>query len=191
MAVGVEIVSNTATPGPAQRATSVRQLTSADFVLVIASPMCKRVGDGRALAEDNRDLQSELPLIQEFLQGNPATWHAKILPVVLPGCSADEIPEFLQPETADHYEVTNLTVAGAEDLLRILIASSPEISPPTPAADKPAPRLTRRERQVLQFIAKGYSNNAIAEGLAISRGSAARQVASIRGKLGLISRIQI
>ena len=45
--------------------------------------------------------------------------------------------------------------------------------------------LTARERQVLELMAEGRSNTAIAEGLRLSNASVEKYVTSIFGKLGL------
>jgi tetratricopeptide (TPR) repeat protein len=52
------------------------------------------------------------------------------LPVVLPGGSADDIPSWLIPAAATHYEVTDFTVAGAEFLLRALTGQASQPVPP-------------------------------------------------------------
>ena len=45
---------------------------------------------------------------------------ARFVPVVLPGGSAEDIPVWLAPASAAHYRVSEFTVAGAEDLLRVV-----------------------------------------------------------------------
>jgi DNA-binding NarL/FixJ family response regulator len=55
----------------------------------------------------------------------------------------------------------------------------------------PPGALTPRERQVVELIASGRSNKAIAEELFISPATAARHVANIMAKLGFNSRAQI
>ena len=50
--------------------------------------------------------------------------------------------------------------------------------------------LTRREREVIALIARGYGNRAIAGALVISERTAENHVANILGKLGCISRAQ-
>src|SRR5262249_35457319 len=63
-------------------------------------------------------------------------------------------------------------------------------------AHEPAPpaarrtELTRRERQVIALLARGYSNRAIAEELVISEKTAEIHVSNILGKLGFSSRAQ-
>jgi DNA-binding CsgD family transcriptional regulator len=51
--------------------------------------------------------------------------------------------------------------------------------------------LTRREREVVTLIARGYSNRAIAQELVISERTAEHHVAAILAKLGLASRAQV
>lgn len=103
----------------------IEQITLADHVLVIASPLSKSIGDGQCDNERNRGMQSEIALLMELLHGDRETWQGKLLPVVLPGRSPAEIPLFLQPRTADHYVVSDFTITGAEDLLRAVTAQSP------------------------------------------------------------------
>jgi hypothetical protein len=109
---------------------AIRQLRLADFVIPVASPLCRRVGDGDVPDTMNRGMQSELALLREYLHGDRSVWQRKILPVVLPGGSVSDLPKFLQPQTADHYQITALTVDGAEDLLRVLTAQPPYARPP-------------------------------------------------------------
>jgi len=59
------------------------------------------------------------------------------------------------------------------------------------AAELPAGKLTAREREVVELIALGKSNKAIAEQLFISPATAARHVANILAKLGFTSRSQV
>jgi DNA-binding CsgD family transcriptional regulator/uncharacterized protein HemY len=61
-------------------------------------------------------------------------------------------------------------------------------APPPRAANGPADALTTREREVLQFLANGLSNRAIAERLRISEFTIKRHVANILAKLDLPSR---
>src|SRR5262249_13144743 len=64
----------------------------------------------------------------------------RVLPVVLPGCSADDIPLWLAPASASRYEVSDYTVAGAEKLLRVLTGQPWETEPPLGARPVLAPR---------------------------------------------------
>lgn len=101
------------------------QIQHSDFVILIASPVCRLVGNGNVGFGVHRGLQSELRLLYELYHGDPETWTRRILPVVLSGRSVDDIPLFLQPRTADHYYVTEFSVYGADELLRVLTRQPP------------------------------------------------------------------
>jgi SEFIR domain len=109
---------------------ALEEIPSADFVLVIASPLCQAVGDGRVGNKENLGLQAEMTILRELLQSDRDRWTSKILPVVLPGGSINDIPLFLQPTTADHYIVRELTASGADNLLRA-ITGNPRYARPT------------------------------------------------------------
>lgn len=51
--------------------------------------------------------------------------------------------------------------------------------------------LTPREREVAELIARGYTNQQIAQALVLTRGTVANHVAHILGKLALTNRTQI
>jgi hypothetical protein len=57
----------------------------------------------------------------DLLHRHRDEWTGKILPVVLPGRSPEEIPLSFLPGTADHYVVTSITDEGAASLLRVLL----------------------------------------------------------------------
>jgi DNA-binding NarL/FixJ family response regulator len=63
---------------------------------------------------------------------------------------------------------------------------------PRPTAGEPAafPELTPREREILDLIAAGRSNSAIAETLVISRKTVSNHISSIFAKLRLIDRAE-
>jgi len=108
---------------------AAEQITTADFVVVVASPICRMVGNGEIENTQRRGLQSEMSLLRELLHADRATWLRRLLPVVLPGGTVSDIPLFLQPETADHYLVADFTVPGAEDLLRVITGQTPHLRP--------------------------------------------------------------
>jgi len=101
------------------------QIRHADFVIVIASPVCRLVGNGSVAFNVHRGLQSELRLLYELYHADPETWTRRVLPVVFSGRSVDDIPLFLQPRTADHYCISEFSLDGADELLRILTRQPP------------------------------------------------------------------
>lgn len=94
-------------------------IDNADFVIVIASPTCLAVGEGKADGNENPGMHCELGIIRDRLQANRKLWEQKLLPVVLPGESLSNIPVFLQPQAMDRYEIDELT----EDELGELLAT--------------------------------------------------------------------
>jgi len=99
---------------------ATQQITEADYVIVIASESCRLVGDGKNDPGVNLGLQSEMRLLRELYHADNEMWTKRILPVVLPGRRIDDIPLFLQPRTADHFVLPEITATAAEGLLRIL-----------------------------------------------------------------------
>jgi SEFIR domain-containing protein len=141
-------------------AWAIREMTGADFVLVIASVRYRQSGDGHSPTSDNRGVQSEAALLREFVHGDRVTWLPKILPVLLPGHGVDEIPLFLQPHSASRYPVRSFDVAGADELLRVLlrqprhpapeVASERQALPPHSPASFPPPEGSTPGRVVNQ-----------------------------------------
>jgi hypothetical protein len=119
-----------------------RQVRGADRILVIASPEYKIRAEGDAEPDEGRGVQWESWLIRDRFYANQRTGLRLVLPVVLPGCSADGIPSWLAPAAATYYTVTDYTVAGAEILLRALTGQPEEAEPPL------GPRLRPRDTGV-------------------------------------------
>jgi hypothetical protein len=121
------------------------EILNADFVIVVASPLCRLIGDGAVDHTTHRGMQSEMRTLRELYHSDPATWQRKMLPAVLPAYSVTDIPLFLRPWTADHYVVSSLDPQGAEDLLRALTGQAarkrPSLGPltPYPPADQRGP----------------------------------------------------
>jgi DNA-binding NarL/FixJ family response regulator len=66
-----------------------------------------------------------------------------------------------------------------------------QLSRGTPAAPDPLPAsLTERERQVLAFLGRGFSNAMIASHLQLTEGTVRNHVSAILGKLGVSDRTQ-
>jgi tetratricopeptide (TPR) repeat protein len=115
----------------------IDQFRHADYVIVVASPEYRAAGDGNAPADCHRGVQTESAVLRNFLYRDRETWTRKILPVVLPGRSVDEIPLYLQPHCASHYQLPKINAAHARELTRVLTRDRP--SRPGPPADTAQP----------------------------------------------------
>jgi hypothetical protein len=107
---------------------AISQMTSADYIVVVASPEYRRAGDGNGPPMLNRGVQSETAVLRDLLHSDRSKWLPRLLPVVLPGHDISEIPLFLQPYTADHYLIDELTEKGVQELLTVI--HHPEIPLP-------------------------------------------------------------
>lgn len=132
---GIESVLDTWFTGERQDwgAWAIEEMITADFVIVVASPMYLRTGDGSGPNEEHKGVQSEAAILRDQLHGDRVGWRRKILPVVLPGRRVAEIPRFLQPHSAGRYLVRAFTTEGAEELLRVIHARPAHVAPPVAA----------------------------------------------------------
>ncbi|HEX5118833.1 MAG TPA: SEFIR domain-containing protein [Pseudonocardiaceae bacterium] len=74
---------------------AINELAEADFVLAIASPDFRARAGGTASPHDGRGAQFEGAMLRNKMTEDRGKWVGKILPVVLPGNTIDDIPEFL------------------------------------------------------------------------------------------------
>jgi hypothetical protein len=113
---------------------AIREMTAADFVVVVASERYRLTGDGNGPSTEHRGVASEAALLRELVYGDRAAWLPKVLPVVLPGHVLGQIPLFLQPHTASRYHVTSFDPAGAEELLGVIFGQPVVVTerPPVP-----------------------------------------------------------
>ncbi|MGH3916897.1 MAG: SEFIR domain-containing protein, partial [Pseudonocardiaceae bacterium] len=115
-----------------------RELRRARFVLVVASPAYRQRAEGDAPRGEGRGVQWEARLIRDEVYADHEAALDRIVPVVLPGCVAADIPSWLSPNGSTHYAVAEYTVAGAEELLRLLTGQPSETEPPVgPRPDLP------------------------------------------------------
>lgn len=96
---------------------ATQHLREADFILVIASPEYKRRADGTAMPHEGRGSQFETAIIRDNLTRDLRRETERVLPVVLPGRSIDEIPDFLNGYSTTRYPVEEFTDDGVADLL--------------------------------------------------------------------------
>ncbi|MEO6087088.1 MAG: SEFIR domain-containing protein [Umezawaea sp.] len=108
---------------------AIGEMTSADRVVVVVSPQYKAAVDGNGPAELNRGVRSEAAVLRDLQHGDRHTWLPKLLPVVLPGHAIEEIPYFLQPYSASHYLVEEISEQGIEELLRVITGQPGRVRP--------------------------------------------------------------
>ena len=65
------------------------------------------------------------------------------------------------------------------------------VPPPAPGADLTTPRLTAREQEALECLARGLNNNEIAERMLVSHGSVKAYISRLCDKLGVRDRVQV
>lgn len=99
---------------------AIREIISADFVLVIASAEYRRRAESKCQPGEGDGVANEAAFLRDRLAYDRWTWQRKILPVVLPGRTLDEIPLFLSPYAASRYEIASFTRSGAATLLATL-----------------------------------------------------------------------
>jgi len=117
-----------------------REIRDADRIVVVGSSAYQRRGEGDAGADEGRGVQFEARLIRDRFYADQDAGLQLVLPVVLPGGSAGDLPLWLFPATTTHYPVTEYTTAGAERLLRTLTGQPWEIMPRLGAVPYLAPR---------------------------------------------------
>lgn len=96
---------------------AIEQLSRADFVLAIASPDYKRRAEGFERPDRGRGAQFESAMLRDAITRNIVGETRRILPVVLPGRSIDEIPVFLLPHSTTHFVIDEFTPAGVANLI--------------------------------------------------------------------------
>ncbi|MEV4624512.1 CHAT domain-containing protein [Asanoa sp. NPDC049573] len=106
-----------------------REATAADFVVVVASPAYKRRSEPDAAADDGRGVQFEAALMRELIYTDRQAWMPRVLPVLLAGRSADDLPLWLGPRTLSTYRVDSMSVEGAESLIRTILNRPAHVAP--------------------------------------------------------------
>ncbi|MBT2421601.1 toll/interleukin-1 receptor domain-containing protein [Streptomyces sp. ISL-22] len=107
--------------GPQWARETADEIETADFVLVIASPAYKRRAAGEEEPGTGRGVVWESRLLMEFAFTHEQDWPDRVLNVVLPGGTAEDIPFFLLPNSRHRYELRALTHQGVRPLLNRLL----------------------------------------------------------------------
>jgi len=98
-------------------AWTIDQLDNADFILAVASPSYRRSFDGTAQPYEDRRAQLEAARIRDHLTKDLRGGTEQVLPVVLPGQSAQDIPVFLSPHSTTTFHVEELSRTGVSALI--------------------------------------------------------------------------
>ena len=157
-----------------------QQVAEADRVLVVASPAYKQRAGHKADPDEGRGVQYEARLIRNLFYRNQSDL-SRFLPIVLPGGSIDDVPDFLTPAITTVYRLSEFTVAGAESLLRISMGARGRCSrrsgrsrtsdprphshsrPVTAAAGAAAARAHRRRRRCCGTRSMSHSRSTTTE----------------------------
>ncbi|MDT8913394.1 SEFIR domain-containing protein [Amycolatopsis sp. PS_44_ISF1] len=96
------------------------RLREAKFVLAIASPQYKRVVDSGERFAGRPSIGLGAALMRNSLSRDLSGETMRVLPVILPGRSADDIPDLLCGSSTTSYEITELSLEGVRGLLAVL-----------------------------------------------------------------------
>ncbi|WNV83904.1 NPCBM/NEW2 domain-containing protein [Umezawaea sp. Da 62-37] len=94
-----------------------------------ASPAYKRRAEGSAPPDEGRGSQFETALIMDNLTRDLPEETRRIIPVVLPGRSVEELPTFMRPYSTTHYIVREFSAEGVRDLLAAISGVSEWVKP--------------------------------------------------------------
>lgn len=109
---------------------ATRNLKAADFIIVVASPLYRARAEGDAPPDEGRGAQFETAIIRNKLTKDLEDGTRRVLPVVLPGHSIDDIPEFLTPYSTTRYEIPDITDDGVAELLTAITGRGKHPMPP-------------------------------------------------------------
>lgn len=121
----------------------LRGMRDSRYVLVVASPEYKETAEGDAPADRRRGVRWEAAQLRKLVYEDPERALDRIVPVVLPGGSAENLPDWLGGSTTTVYEVRDFSPTGAERLLRLLTGQPYETTP----ALGPVHRFPSRDEQ--------------------------------------------
>jgi hypothetical protein len=92
-------------------------LTDADYIMVIASPKFRRTAGSSVAPDDGRGSQYEAAIMRNELTRDLRGMTKRILPVVFPGMTPEDVPTFLNPYSTTRFHVNELSETGVADLV--------------------------------------------------------------------------
>lgn len=117
-----------------------QQCETADYILVIASPAYKRRGDRTERAGVGLGVGWESRLLRAEVYRDGMAWFKKILLVILPGRSGDELPKFFGGPEITRYVVPTLNAKGIQELVACMTRQRLRIAPTLAPVPRYAPR---------------------------------------------------
>jgi len=125
------------------------QIRQGGYVLVIGSPDYRAVAEDRLPVQERKGVRWEARALKDAFYFDDSAARDRILPVLLPGRTIEDLPDWLSAGAATYYPVTAFTVEGAEDLLRVLTTQPAYMPPPLgPRPDLPPAQTTRYPVQI-------------------------------------------
>ncbi|WP_309113150.1 SEFIR domain-containing protein [Saccharothrix sp.] len=124
------------------------ELDAASYVLVVGSPEYRRLSDHPVASDTVTALQ--VSMLKQRLYGDRDRWLRRVLPVVLPGGGPDELPDFLSPATVRPYAVPWISLAGVEELCRVLTGQPAHLKPALGETVAGPPRVVAQDRASLE-----------------------------------------
>ncbi|MEV4510548.1 CHAT domain-containing protein [Dactylosporangium sp. NPDC049525] len=106
------------------------QIRVARFVLVVASAGYRVRGEDTGDRSVGRGVRWEARQLQEMLYADFQAGTRKIVPVVLPGEDAADLPDWVLPTGSTTYRVEAFTSEGVDGLLRLLTGQPLDVEPP-------------------------------------------------------------
>lgn len=103
-----------------------QEMREADVILVIASPAYKRRAEDPE-AGPSVGVAYEARLLRNELAHGPEDWGRRVLPVLLPGSTFDDLPTLLRPFNT--IAIDSITRTGIDELLTRLSDHSPATAP--------------------------------------------------------------
>ena len=111
----------------------------------------------------------EIDFLREAIQAGASGY-------LLKGASIDELAEAIRATTKGLYIIS-------ADEIQVLLS-------PADASPQPIYDLSHRQKQVLELLAQGLSNEAIAEQIAVSPSTVRHHVSQLLSKLGAVNRTE-
>jgi hypothetical protein len=102
-----------------------RQCQKADFIIMVASQAYKRRFEHTEAPGKGKGVSWEGSYLSDYVHDHPTTWHRRLLRVVFPEHSVNDLPYFPGSGSATYYEIDPITGAGDLETLLAYIMRRP------------------------------------------------------------------